>query len=34
MVGKPEIEPFGRDWRYISIALIDPWQGILSVIAL
>jgi hypothetical protein len=27
VVGKPEIEPFGRDWRYIPIALTDLQKG-------
>jgi len=27
MVGKPEIEPFGRDWRYILIEIKMAGQG-------
>jgi len=27
IVGKPEIEPFVRDWCYIPIALIIPADG-------
>jgi hypothetical protein len=27
LVGKPEIDPIGREWRYIAIALKIPQKG-------
>jgi hypothetical protein len=27
MVGKPEIDPFGPDWRYIAFSLLIPAEA-------